>query len=229
MGFLTNPLDGALSSTSKIRLLRLLIEQDRTVSGREAARLTGMSRTAMLVAINDLTRLGLVYREESGRQFLCRANRDHKLLQKALVPLFATESEWSALFFAAVRDLLATWEERPAKSSGHKNAGILAVWIFGSVALGRDQPGSDLDLFVLTGSEDTVEPILGTLADWLPTPAKQFGADVRPIVMSYKKVRTQLRGHNTFLVAALRDARVIMGEIPRELQVGKTYHNAKSR
>jgi len=229
MGFLTRPLDAALSSTSKIRLLRLLIEQNRTVSGREAARLTGTSRTAMLVAIRELAKLGLIHREEAGRQFLCRANHDNQLLRMALKPLFAAEADWPALFFSAVRGELSTWEAKTAKSSLRRKPDILAVWIFGSVAMGRDKPGSDVDLFVLTSSEKRIEPIRERLADCLTTWRRQFGADVRPIVMSYGTVSTQLHTRDKFLTNALRHARVVMGEIPKELRIGKANDNTQGQ
>jgi predicted nucleotidyltransferase/biotin operon repressor len=229
MGFLANPLDAALSSTSKVRLLRLLIEQDRPISGREAARLTGMSRTAILAAIEDLAMLGLIHRGESGRQFLCRANRDHKLIQSALVPLFGAESEWSTQYFKAVREALIGLDDKTAKPPSRSKSSIMAAWIFGSVATGEDEPGSDLDLFVLTRSDNMVEPVLERISDRLTTWQRQFGADIRPIVLPYEKALRQLRAGDAFLANALRSPRMIMGEIPRELAHGKANKNATTK
>lgn len=227
MGFLTTPLDSAFGSRSKVRLLRLLVEQDRTVSAREAARLTGGTNPAMLAAVNELAKLGLIRREISGRQFLLRANRDHRLFE-VLQRLFRDESQWSGMFFGAVRASLTGVGQKGGVLSGARTR-VVAAWIFGSVATGEDKPGSDIDLFVLSRSDGAVQPILERIGDNVARWRNEFGADVRPVVMSREQVTTQLRNGNRFLTQAIRSARVIMGEIPRELRNGKTHNNTKSR
>lgn len=211
MPFLITPLDDALSSKSKIRLLRLLIEQDRTVSAREAARLTGRSLTAMLAAIDDLARLGLIQREESGRQFLCRANHDNKLVQLMLEPLFRAEVAWPELVVSAMRQALT---------------GVVAAWMYGSVARGSDEPGSDLDLFVVTAKDKEVDRVSERLIDAVPKWRDEFGVDVRPIVMSRRMSILQRDKPGSLIRNAVRDARVILGEIPKELRLGQTDHDA---
>lgn len=227
MGFLATPLDSAFGSRSKVRLLRLLVEQDRIVSAREAARLTGSTNPAMLAALDELAKLGLVDREISGRQFLCRANRDHKLFD-VLQRLFLGESHWPELFFAAIRASLTGVEQKGGVRSGGRTP-IVAAWIFGSVATGEDKPGSDIDLFVLTRTDRAVQPILERIGDNVARWRQEFGADVRPVVMSREQVATQLRNRNRFLTHAMRSARMIMGEIPRELRNGTTHNDTKSR
>lgn len=227
MGFLATPLDSAFGSRSKVRLLRLLVEQDRIVSAREAARLTGSTNPAMLAALDELAKLGLVHREISGRQFLCRANRDHKLFD-VLQRLFLGESHWPELFFAAIRASLTGVEQKGGVRSGGRTP-IVAAWIFGSVATGEDKPGSDIDLFVLTRTDRAVQPILERIGDNVARWRQEFGADVRPVVMSREQVATQLRNRNRFLTHAMRSARMIMGEIPRELRNGTTHNDTKSR
>lgn len=227
MGFLTTPLDSAFGSRSKVRLLRLLVEQDRTVSAREAARLTGSTNPAMLAAVNELAKLGLIHREISGRQFLCRANRDHRLF-KTFKRLFRDESHWPAMFFDTVRASLTAVEQKGGIVSGGR-AHVTAAWLFGSAATGEDKPGSDIDLFVLTSDDEGVQRILEAIADNVAGWRKEFGADVRPVVMAREQVATQLRKDNRFLRRAIRSARMIMGEIPRELCNGKTHNDTKNR
>ncbi|MEX1185900.1 MAG: nucleotidyltransferase domain-containing protein [Gemmatimonadaceae bacterium] len=227
MGFLTTPLDSAFGSRSKVRLLRLLVEQDRTVSAREAARLTGSTNPAMLAAVNELAKLGLIHREISGRQFLCRANRDHRLF-KTFKRLFRDESHWPATFFDTIRASLTAVEQKGGIVSGGR-AHVTAAWLFGSAATGEDKPGSDIDLFVLTSDDEGVQRILEAIADNVAGWRKEFGADVRPVVMAREQVATQLRKDNRFLRRAIRSARMIMGEIPRELCNGKTHNDTKNR
>ena len=213
------PLDDVLGSKSKVRILRLLVEQDRTVSAREAARLTGMSLPPILAAIDDLTGLGLISREESGNQFLCRANREHQLYKTALKELFAAESRWASMVFSAIRGVLVP-DDRSDAVAEATGGDVLVAWIFGSVAKGKDRPASDLDLFAITTDEVAAEQAMDRLTDSLAGWRKEFGTDVRPMVMSRARAVSGWRHGNTLLKNALKDPRIIFGAIPRELQRG---------
>lgn len=228
MGILNTPLDAILGSTSKVRLLRLLLAQNRTFSAREAARLTGMSTTAILGAIDDLYKLGLIHREQSARQFLCTANREHRLLKTTLEPLFAAEAEWTEPFFFAIREALGV---SAAEHAGphNKKRDVIAAWIFGSSAVDRDAPGSDVDLFVLTKNDAIVETVGDRISEELERLQRQFGADVRPIVMSYHKAASQLAAGNHFISEALQNIRLVTGEIPPKLRIGQANPNPKNR
>jgi predicted nucleotidyltransferase/biotin operon repressor len=219
MAFLTTPLDHVLGSTSKIRVLRLLVQQDRILSAREISRLTGMSRTAILAAIEDLAKLGIILKDESGRQFLCRANRNHKLVQIALAPLFQAEVKWPELVIAELSKVLGVSQDGE-NAVWHSHNGILAAWIFGSVAQGRDRPESDLDLFVLTDTEDQAESVIARFNDAGIFLKKELGADIKPIAMSYERARSQFQRGNPLIKNAIHDARMVFGEIPEELLSG---------
>lgn len=183
----------------------------------------------MLAAIDDLSKLRLIHRDESGRQFLCRINRDHPLVEAALVPLFSAESTWPTMLFAAIRKGLASFGKTAINSPTTRNFGIVAAWIFGSAAKGTDKPGSDLDVFILMETEKSVEPMVDHVSECLPIWHREFGTDVRPVVMSLKRVRTELRDQNNFLINAIRYSRMVSGEIPFELKHGKANSDAKSR
>lgn len=75
----------------------------------------------------------------------------------------------------------------------------------------------------------SVEPMVDHVSECLPIWHRRFGTDVRPVVMSLKRVRTELRDQNKFLMNAIRYARVISGDIPFELRHGKANSDAKSR
>ncbi len=228
MGLLTAPLDSALGSASKIRVLRLLIEQDRTVSGREAARLTGMSHTAIRRAIDELARSGLIHREESGRQLLCRANRDNLLVLQLLVPLFKAEAHWPKFLFSRIRELVSRIENQAPKET-RKEFEIIAVLIFGSVAKGNDRPGSDLDVMFLVRNEHTADSVGFGVFELLIDLSRELGIEVRPVVITLAQAKHQLGERDYFIMNALRSARVVMGEIPSELRIGKANDKQANR
>lgn len=218
-----------MNSMSKVRILRLLIEQDRTVSAREASRLTGMSLPAIRGALESLVKAGLVDREISGRQFLCRANRQHLLVQQILIPLFAAEAKWPMTLFAEIRRVIASMEKAGASGPSRSHFDLPAVWIFGSVAKGMDHPGSDFDLMFLVGNDHTSSVVSQVIGLELFELSHRFGMDVRPVIVTVAQAKHQLQHHDPFMSAALRSARVVYGEIPAELRLGKANQRTKGR
>jgi len=47
--------------------------------------------------------------------------------------------------------------------------------------------------------------------------------------MSYKKVSIQMQARDKFLINALRNVRLVIGEIPTELRVGKANENTQGQ
>ena len=229
MGLLSTPLDTALGSTSKVRVMRLLVEQDRTVSAREASRLTRMSLPAVRAAIESLVKAGLVHREISGRQFLCRANREHLLVIHIFAPLFASEAKWPVLLFGEIRDMIENTEKAAKVFASQTQFDLIAAWIFGSVAKGTDRPGSDFDLMFLARNEHTANVIANEVANELPSLSRRLGTDVRPVIVTLAQAKRQLQHHDPFMIGALRSARLVLGELPTELRIGKTNERKASR
>ncbi len=228
MSLLSTPLDNALSSLSKVRLLRLLIEQDRIVSGREAARLTGMSHTSIRRAIEVLAQSGLVHRESSGRQLLCRANRENLLVLELLGPLFSAEARWPTMIFAKIRERVAKIQNQLPRPAGDQ-VEILAVLLFGSVAKGTDRPGSDLDIMFLVRHEPTAHWFDIGIIELMRDLSRELGTDVRPVVLTLSQAKHQLKQRDHFISNALRSARIVAGEIPPELSIGKASHKQARR
>jgi len=65
MALLYEPLDTALGTTSKIRLLRALLPLTQAVSGREAARRAGVAWAPAAHALQELVALGILDRQEA--------------------------------------------------------------------------------------------------------------------------------------------------------------------
>lgn len=212
MSQLTAPLDAILGSTSKVRLLRLLISDHQTASAREAARLTRMSAPAILQAAEELVALGLAVREESGHQVRLTANKDHALFA-LLHGLFAAEASWAAILFGAIRESLVPGRtETPGSWSPSLASGpVVAAGVFGSTARGEDQPGSDLDLLVLVRTPDDADLIRSRIAEQAPRWRARFGITVSAVVMGFDRARRRHAAGDTLLAQAARDARMIVG------------------
>lgn len=137
-----------------------------------------------------------------------------------LRPLFTAEAEWTSLFVSAIRETLGISAAAHARPRDKKRD-VMAAWIFGSTAANRDTPGSDVDLFVLTKNDAVVEPVEDRISAQLERLQRQFGADVRPIVMSYHKAAHQVAAGNKFISATLQNVRLVSGDIPTKLRIGR--------
>ena len=206
---LITPLDDIFAAASRVRLLRLLISDHHVVSARAAARLVGMSPPAILQAAEELVGLGLALREEGGHQIRLRANEDHVLFQ-LLRNLFAAEDLWPVTLFNSIREELVPVE-------------VVAACVFGSMARGEDQPGSDFDLLVLVEAADDAMMVRDRLAEHAPSWRARFGINVSPVVIAVDRARTSYAAGNSLLIEAARDARMIIGAVPlAEILAGAT-------
>ena len=204
---LLTPLDTILGSAAKVRLLRALLPLDRPVSGREAARLAGLSHRAVL-ALDELAALGVLERRTTagGHTNLYGVNRSHALVP-AIVALFEAERERTA---AIVRRIA-----RVLKDVG----GVEASVVFGSQARGDAGPTSDLDLLVLTAT-GARERVHDAIVEAAPSLESELGVRLSPVVLTLTQARRQHAAGDAFLAAALRDARRVSGAPLEELLDG---------
>lgn len=114
-------------------VLRILAGADAGFTGRQVARLAGMSpaRTAEILA--EFVRHGVVTVESAGPSQLCRLNQDH-LLAGPLVALVTTRQS----LLVELTGALGSWPVRPLHAS-----------LFGSAARGDGAVDSDLDVLVV--------------------------------------------------------------------------------
>src|SRR5688572_27054724 len=98
---LFDSLDTVLGTTVKVRLLRVLAPLTRPVSGREAARLAGVSHIAQR-ALEELAAAGILHRQETAGPYLYTFNHDH-LLAPAIEDLFEAEHRFTESLFEQLR------------------------------------------------------------------------------------------------------------------------------
>jgi DNA-binding transcriptional ArsR family regulator len=124
----------AVSPTVEGDVLFVLAGTTKPLTGRQVAHLARRgSQKAVSVALDRLVEHGLVLREEAGRAYLHRLNRDH-LAALAVESLAAMRSE----LFRRLRERLGQWALAPSHAS-----------LFGSAARGDGDTGSDIDLLVV--------------------------------------------------------------------------------
>lgn len=206
MGMLLQPLDAALSSQSKVRLLRALLPLEDGVSAREAARLAGIPSAPALRALADLVALGILLRTELRTQHLYRVNRNNTLVPDGLEPLFHAERARLSQVFAMLRE---------AFEADLADGTLCTLAIFGSAARGSDHPESDLDVLAVTWEPQHVPPVHEKLVGLAAELEGRFGLDLSPVVMAQHQFLHECNAGDSAMVRALHDVRVIAG-LPME-------------
>jgi len=148
---------------------------------RDLERLTDASIGAVQNEIGNLTRLGLVTARRDGNRKYFAANRDHPLYPEIHAMVLKT---------CGLRDVLA---------ETLVDAGILCAFVFGSLARGEEQPGSDVDLMVI-GSVG-----LRRLSELLSGVSERIGREINSHVMSQTEFLDRLERHE-HLVSRVMDA-----------------------
>ncbi|HEX6576152.1 MAG TPA: hypothetical protein VF042_14385 [Gemmatimonadaceae bacterium] len=189
MPFLNTPLDQALNSTSKIRILRLLLQNDLHVSGREASRLTDTTLPAVQAALDDLVKQKLVVRRTTSNGFQYLPNRNNLLLAGPIASLFEFEARWRYTVRSELHDAIH-------RAATNQRSKIICAWISG-----RAEPGDKLNLMILTAdaswAANAIAPALSATAD-------RIGIDIQPTIISENDLSTH----------RLRLARVVWGLFP---------------
>lgn len=189
-------LDEIVGRRSKVRLLRALSSIDRAVSGREAARLAGLSHRAM-VSLDDLVALGIVNRGETAGQHLYTFNREHVLAGPILAVFEAERRRVDSAFAHLVR---------VAESAEVEYAGI-----FGSSARNEAEPQSDLDLLVLVLSQPAGERVHNAFVEAGAELQSHFGLRLSPVVLTLDRARRQVEEGDPFMAAVRKEVRRVYG------------------
>lgn len=122
-----------LGQTRSAVLSALLLHPEVSLHVRELARLTGASPGSLHRELRALAELGLLIRQEVGRQVHYRANTECPVFQELVGLLRKTAGLADVL-----RDALAPLGDK-----------VSLAFVFGSVAAGTERSGSDVDVMVL--------------------------------------------------------------------------------
>lgn len=180
------------------RILALLYgKPDETFFIRQISREIGTSVGSVQRELETLLEVGLLNRTTVGRQVFYQANSHHPA-------------------FAEIRSLIA-------KTSGifHQlrsalvplTSQIAVALVYGSIARGDDDAGSDVDLMIV--GNVALDDVLAQVA-----PVENaVGRTINPTVYSLKEFKTKIKGGNHFLTSVLRGKKMLL--IGDEDELGK--------
>lgn len=195
--FVSRPLDWIFSAPSHAPLLRALKDSAEGMSGRAAARAAGLNHQACKQALDRLEALGVVRRRGSGRTQLLSLDFDNALVRGALLPLFRAEKEFQAELRGAVKRALG------------KDASIAVL--FGSVARGKDRPGSDLDV-LLVARGGAKARLSDRALDLGRSFTAKYGIRLSPLTYTAAEVRARYRAGDPLLKNVLEQGIDLLDE-----------------
>ena len=199
------PLDFAFGSPSGVRILRALAQQERPFGTTELAAQTKLNESGVRRTLKALIAEGLVETSGGQRGATYRIAAGHPL-RAGLDALFVAEAQRMSRVLDAVRSA--------AKSIVPP---VDAVWLYGSVARGNDQPGSDMDLAIVVADEHAVDPAVDTLRSALTTTEELERVDISVLGLSRADV-LRLADGDPWWTAARAEAVPLVGAAPDVLR-----------
>lgn len=195
------PLTGILGVDANVRVLRELAGHGGELAAPALVVRSGLAQSSVRTALIALEVLRIVDVLGSGRARLFRLRRGHPLAA-VLGALFRAEDER----FEAVIDAIRAAAERCG-------AGIVAVWLYGSVARGKDRAASDVDIAVVADAkalpriEEAMREELRGAEDALAFTASVVAVDADDVVRLSD-------GNDPWWAALVRDGMPVIGEPP---------------
>lgn len=181
----------ALFGKARRGILALLFGRpDRALYAREIARELGLSPGAIQPELISLSDAGLLVRTRRGKQVFYRANPESPVFEEIRGLMEKT---------AGLADVLRT-ELAELAAAGR----ILVGFVYGSVAAGRQDPASDVDLMLIGDA---------TLAETVPclrSAADRIGREVNPTLYSVAELQDRLRRGEHFVTRVLAGPKIFV-------------------
>lgn len=172
-------------------LSALFLRPDTALHVRELARLTGTSPGSLHRELRNLADMGLLLRQETGRQVYYRANPQCPIFDELAGLLRKT-----AGLVDVLREALAPLADK-----------IEIAFVYGSMARGSEHTYSDVDV-MLVGAVDFTEVVLA-----LSGAQTTLRREINPTVLSRAEFEDQLRKTDSFVAQVWRGSKLwVIGE-----------------
>jgi len=205
MGTIEKASNGQLFGKTRSAVLALLLlRADERFHLRQVARLTGGGLGAVQRELAILTRMGIIRREESGRQVYYQAERASPIFGELSALMVKTSG-----VAGAIREAIEPLRKR-----------IVLAMLFGSFARGEQHAASDIDLFVVA---DVRKVSFADLAKALTPVQARLGREVNPSfyppaelrrkwASGHHFVRNVIEGKKVFVIGGEDELRRVVGQ-----------------
>jgi predicted nucleotidyltransferase len=196
-----------IHENAQTRVLRFLWNSRAEWSGREIARKVGLSAPACHETLKKLDARGLVEFRRVSNVHLYKINPENYLVQNVFARQFEAEAAMPKQIAAMVRRSLV---DAPKSN-------IISIVIFGSMARGTTQLGSDLDILIVLPAKEglkALEPRVERLSALL---FKRFSVPLSPYIQAMSELRRKYNRKLPLIQEILKDGLTIYGKDIKEL------------
>ena len=196
------PLDKILNSEAKVRALRILCQNMTEMSGRQIAKMVGVTPKTAHEILQGLLREGILAMRPIGKTYLFRLNEERAMVYEVLKPLFLFEKTLSGRLFNIVCSAI--------KKSSLKDD-ILSVALFGSVHAKTEKPASDIDLLVVVTTSELKKKVEGLFSDIDQQVSSQWGNLISPYINSLAEFKSNAKKQAGVVPHILKSYQLIYG------------------
>ena len=182
------PIELMFSAYRRELLSTLLLRPDEKYHVRELGRMTGIPVGSLHRELKSLAESGLLLREHSGNQVFYQANRDSSIYSE-LAAIFRKTTGFATLLRAALQGL---------------DAKIELAFVFGSMASGRQDSTSDVDVLVLGNLK------LAEVVKALGPVHESLRREINPVVMTLDKFVAQADKQERFVMRTLDEPKIFL-------------------
>jgi predicted nucleotidyltransferase len=198
------PLTRILGVDANVRVLRELFGHGGELSAPALVVRSGLAQSSVREALIDLEAMKVVETIGSGRVRLFRIASRHPLAG-VLGTLFQAEDRRFEAVLAAVR-----------AAAARSGPGVVAVWLYGSVARGQDRAESDVDISVVVES-DALRRVEETMRDELSGSEEELAFSASVLAVDEGDITRLADANDPWWASVSRDAMPIVGDRPEAL------------
>lgn len=199
-------LNHIFSSRSRIAVLRVLQHYKIGITGREIARLTGLSPKSALSALSLLENIKIIKRVIGGRDHLFTLNRDNYLVKNGILPILQIENKILSQLLLLIKQ----------KLSKH----CISIILFGSIARKEESADSDLDICFVVLNKSYHKHILPIIHDLQDRIFTEFGTSLAPIYFTLDEFKKKSAKNLSPVNNIIKDGILISGKTIRDLTHG---------
>jgi len=197
-------LDHIFINTSNLAVLRILNERVVGLSGRETARLAGISLRAAQLSLNSLEILKIVNRHYGGREHIFTLNRNNYVVKELISRIFSAEESFRTSVFKLIKIRLSKLSD--------------SIILFGSVARKEESPDSDLDICIVHSRSLTIiEKAVSNLRDVLND---RYGVTLAPFYITKKEFKSRAKKSKSPVDSIIEEGKVLSGLSIKNLMNG---------
>jgi len=197
-------LEHIFRAPSNISVLRVLNERVTGISGREAARLTGLSLRTVQVSLANLEHTGIVKRFTGKREHFFVLDRKKYLTKELIEEIFIQERDFQNAIKKIIKKELSKY--------------CLSIILFGSVARQDEKIDSDYDVCIIyEKSKNKIEEKVSDLRSAL---SNTFNITLAPFYISYPKFKELGLKGKPPVNKIIKEGKLLFGKSIKELLNG---------